>query len=202
MQLAKSILVKYNRSLFLNKYSYKIVLVSGYAWLIRNNKLAIAVETITNNKKPLTEDAELALAICRTLQSMTDYSIRIEHPYLNVYTNDDHSLELLSTLSTEAVKYVSMPNPASNLIANSEIVKNLDYAYKIYIGNTNRNHASFVEWATDNDNVRLSKRCILQLTRDKSYGGIYIYAKNQRTLTMVQMFLGSDITRISSLIKA
>lgn len=205
MKLPKSVQVKESVKLFLNKYNYKIVLVTKHADLFRNKGYLQFADVDANILMPENIDDQLYCLgqfLCKLDQR--DFSVRIEYPYVNIYLNDPSILELIAKENSSYIKEIYMP-PASlqTFKPGVTITKKLDFDYKIYIGvRKNRNHKNFVEWAEQTKKIRLTNLSRVNLLRDYSRCSSYFYAKDALTLTMVKMFLGSDITRIEQLIKA
>ena len=137
------------------------------------------------------------------MASFQDYTIRIEHPWINFYTNDTKHVELLTALNPGQIKYVCIPNKANpSLQPRSVIVKTLDFGFKIHMGTTRQDYINFVNWSKNNSKIRLTRKSERDLSKAKSWGGSYFYVKDEKTLTMVKVFLGSDINRIEAVLKA
>ena len=197
----------------MNKYKYKIVLVCPVANWFRGNDLDNVSQKLLelDQSKPLppwikirtADDKLFCCDLYKAMRSLTDYELRVEHPLINVYTNNTNHVETLALVDSTRVKYISIPNKSNpDLITNSVIVKNLDYDYKIHMGRTRQEYSNFIQWATNNNKIRLPKKVIRDLTKTNSWGGSYFYVKGANTLTMVRVFLGSDIAKIESVIKA
>lgn len=212
MKLPKSVLIKDTVSLFANKYKYKIVLVCPGAGFFRGNKLDYALEKLTEIqsgsynpswfKTKSKEDLEYCFALHTVLSSLVDYDVRIEQPLLNFYTNTPGNLEKLAALDSNRVKYICLPNKNIGVLEkNTVVVKKLDYKYKIYLGSSKQDHSSFIKWCENNSKLRLTKSAKRDLSKNRSWGGSYLYVKDDKTLTMVRMFLGSTIIKIDTVIK-
>jgi len=214
VKIAKSILIKDTLSLFSNKYKYKVVLLCPLASWFRGNELTNVAERIEDlknrgvhpqwTKLKLPDDIAFTKQILKTLESFgQNYDLRIEQPFINFYTNEPSYVEKFANISPERVKYVSMPNKNNpDLVAKSVIVKKLDFDYKIFMGRTRKNYADFVAWSEGNKKVKLTPTVKKHLLRDRSWGGSYFYVKGEQTLTLVKLFLGSDIAKIDNVIKA
>lgn len=213
MKLHKSILTKQTIRLFNGKYKYKIVLLSKTASWFRGNDLASVKKNLTNVgssphvwvNKLTQSDLDYALKLQIALSSMSDFIIRVESPYINFYTNNSTDIEKLAKIDNISVKYVCLPQPGSEVLLDNKkvLVKNLNYDYKITMGRTRQNHSSFVNWCKGKeDRVRLTKSASKYLSKDSSWGGYYFYVKDDKTLTMVKMFLGEGINLVESVVKA
>jgi hypothetical protein len=197
----------------MKKYKYKIVLVCPVANWFRGNDLNNVIVRLTELettgvappwvKLRSNEDKQFCRDVYTTLNKFNDYELRVEHPLINFYTNNSSYIEQLSSIDPARIKYISLPNKNNpELEAGTVIVKKLDYDYKIFMGRTRKNYNNFVTWAESNKKIRLTPTVKKQLSRDTSWGGGYFYVKGEQTMTMVRVFLGSDIAKIDSVIKA
>lgn len=212
MKLPKSVLIKETVSLFANKYKYKIVLVCPAAGWFRGNKLDYALEKLTEVKESgkyppwfkirTKDDLDYCFNLQQLMSNLVDYELRIESPLINFYTNTASNLEKLAALDENRVKFISLPNKTvSNLEKNTVIVKKLDYKYKAHLGATREEYSSFVTWCENNNKIRLTKSAKRDLSKSRSWGGSYFYVKDDNALTIVRMFLGSNIVKLETVIK-
>lgn len=213
MKLHKSILTKQTIRLFNGKYKYKIVLLSKAASWFRGGDIANVKKCLSNLsnsssvwvKKLTPDDIQYVTKLIVTLMPMQDYLIRVESPYINFYTNNSNDIEKLAKINSECVKYVCLPQPGSETLLDDKkvLVKNLDYSYRVTMGRTRQNHSNFVNWCVGKeDRVRLTKSASKYLNKDSGWGGYYFYVKDDKTLTMVKMFLGEGINLVESVVKA
>lgn len=214
MKLHKSVRIKDTVSLFMNAYQYKVVLVCAGANWFRGNDLDFVASKLQDlDSNNLTNppwlkfkndgDKEYCVDVFNAFKTLTDYEIRVEHPIINFYTNNKSHVELLTALDPERIKYICIPNKQNpSLEENTVIVKKLDYDYKVHIGRTRRSHADFISWANGSDKIRLTPRVTRDLNHTHSWGGGYFYVKGDKVLTMVKMFVGSEINKIERVIKA
>ncbi len=212
MKLSPLIQTKQTIRLFNGKYKYKIVLLSKAAsWFrggdIENVKKNLANVSSSNSvwvKKLTADDMLYVTRLITALQPMENFLIRVESPYINFYSNNDRDVEKLAKIDSQNVKYVCLPEPGSETLLDDKkvLVKNLDYAYKITMGRTRQNHSNFVNWCIGKeDRVRLTKSASRYLSKNSSWGGYYFYVKDDKTLTMVKMFLGEGINLVESVVK-
>jgi hypothetical protein len=209
MKLPKSVLIKDTVSLFANKYKYKIVLVCPVAGWFRGNKLDLVLEKLTEGVFPPwvkikgKEDLDYCFSLQKLMTTLSDYEIRVESPRINFYTNNTSDIEKLAALDANRVKFICLPNKASpNLIEGSVIVKTLDYGFRVHLGSSKSSYINFVKWCDGNEKVRLPKRAKHDLSKNSSWGGGYFYVKDEKTLTMVRLFLNNVITKVETVIKA
>lgn len=211
MKLHSSIQTKQTIRLFNRKYKYKIVLLSRAASWFRGNDLInvkknlASAKSYVGSQKLTSSDFLYAQKLLVSFSSMNDFIIRVESPYINFYTNNDSDVEKLAKIDSDHVKYVCLPAPGSESLLDDKkvLVKNLDYAYKINMSRTRSNHSNFVTWCADKtDRIRLTKTAKRNLSRDGAWGGYYFYVRDDKTLTMVKMFLGEGIGNIESVVKA
>lgn len=210
MKLPKTLLVKDTLKLFHNKYQYKIVFRSSGAILFRNKNYNYAHNILNKNSKPFylkikEEDKNQIEKMINLLETFdqNEFTLRIESPLISLYTNNEKYIENIISADSKNVKYVCVPN--KNLPAlekNNVIVKKLNFQYKVYIGTTNQNYNSFVAWAEQNSKIKITKKCKKDLSNSKSFGGSYFYVADEKNMTVVKLFLGSNISKIETVTKA
>ncbi len=122
MKLPKSVLIKETVSLFANKYKYKIVLVCPVAGWFRGNKLDYVLEKLNEGNFPSwvkiksKEDLEYCFKLRDLMTTLGDYELRIESPRINLYTNDNTTVEKLASLDEQRVKFICLPNRNSPVL--------------------------------------------------------------------------------------
>ena len=212
MKLPKSLKVKETTSLYSNKFCYKVVIVTPFASFFRRSDagdLKLKLLKLDRSKLPSfikiksPEDISYAVKICEVIEEAScDHNIRIESPYLNFYCSDSLTVELLVNVDPSQIKYITIPfNTSPTLSENTVIVKKLDFDYKVTMGRTRKDHCDFLDWALKSDKIKLTKKIKKDLTRSNSWGGGYFYVKGEKTLTMVRMFLGSNIAKTETVLK-
>lgn len=196
----------------MGKYQYKVVLVSPGAHWFRGKNLKLVEQKLLDEKvckywltDPAGENKKFVKDLVETFKqfNLDEYDIRIEMPLINVYTNNKTQVETLTAVNPNFVKFVSLPNKTSPTLKQGQIiVKNLDFDYKVFMGSTRRDYKDFLNWSVNNDKVKITKKCTKDLNLSRSFGGSYFYVKGEKNLTVVKMFLGSDISRVEHIIKA
>ena len=179
----------------MDKYQYKAVLVCPVAsWFRGVNLEYIREKLLEIENKPLPldtplwsklrnrDDLEYCLKLEHGLSTIKDFSVRVEHPLISLYSNN--------------INDIVRPK----LEKNTVFLPKIKYGFKITIGKSTHSHENFIAWAAKSDHVKLTKSCIRALTRSKSWGGSYFYAKDERSITMVRMFLTAEISRIDRVI--
>ena len=212
MKLAPSIQIKQTTKLFNNRYKYKIVLVSKAAAWFRGcdfDNVAKGLQDQANpaagawivKLTPLEQTYTLSLLI--SLKKFKDYELRIESPFISFYTNTAVDIEKLANIDVDRVKYVCLPAAGTDsmLDEGKVIVKNIDFAYKVTMGRTRQDFSEFVKWCEGKDKIRMPKRAKADLSKSKCWGGSHFYVKDEKTLTMVKMFVGGFIHSVESVIK-
>ena len=201
----------------MDTYQYKAVLVCPVSTWFRGCNLDFArqkLRAIDPTKLPFLSppwsklrsraDLDYCIALESKLSNFQDFDIRVEHPLLNFYTNNFNDIISITSVDIDRIKYVSVPDEVlyPKLEKNTVFLPKIDFGFKITMGKTRTSYDSFINWAETSDKVRLTKRCIQDLTSDRSWGGSYFYVKDEKSLTMVKMFLGTEIGRIDRVINA
>jgi len=212
MKLNQKIPIKRTKKLFDNTYKYKAVIVNVFAGYFRGNNIQFVQEKLKGVKKtgmlPIwaktatEKDINFSLELGKTLSKMTDYSIRVENPVISFYTNNEQDLKAVTDLDPDSVKYISLPERQQSMEKDTVYVKKLDYGFKITMGRTTQSHSNFLQWCQANPGkIRMPKRCFADFAEDHSWGGGYFYVKDDKTLTMVKMFLGNSVARVDRVVK-
>jgi len=204
-------LTKITNRLFNNKYQYKVVLVCGGASYFRDRdfdqirqRLAVfnfEERYYKNAGIKNQEELDWTFKLLVALQNLNDHSIRVEQPFVSIYTNTKKDVDKLIKLEPSKVKYISVPPTNNPLAENTIISSKIDFEYRITLGKTTREHSAFVDWATNNKKLRLTKSCIKDLYKNHSWGGTYFYITGDNNLLMAKMHLGEAINRVDRIVK-
>jgi len=206
---------KETKSLFLKKYQYKIVLVCPAASLFRGGDFESTLKTLNDvdlaaeQAKPISwvtrlkdpEDLTLSKAICNDLKKMQDVDVRVESPWLSIYTNNAKDMALLVRHYEEHIKYVSRPSNPDSLSDGVVVMPKMDFDYKVTLSATKTEHSAFVQWASTNGKIKVTKSCARDLTKNRSWGGTHFYVTGDNNLLMAKMHLGGCIAKIQRIIK-
>ena len=154
-----------------------------------------------NNKIRTSEEMAYAYQLASTLKRISDtVEIRVESPWVSIYTNDLRIVDTLVKLDETKVKYISSPPNGTILKEGNVIISNRDYDYRVTVGKTMQDHTAFVEWADANsDKTKLTKSCRKDLLNESSWGGAYFYITGDNALLMAKMLLGSVITKVETI---
>jgi hypothetical protein len=205
--------VKHSQRLFENQFRYKAVVVCPGGHWFRGKNLDYAQEMLddwnTGNlqknqwlKIKSHSDYQYCLSLLKILKKATDFHLRIEHPLLSFYSNDYSVVIAIANLDVTKTKYIAEPPVNINITQGEIILKRIDYDFKVTIGATRQNFANFVQWSENSKKVKMTKGCKKELRKDRSWGGSYFYVKDEQTLLLVKMFIGSEMARIDKVIKA
>ena len=209
-------LIKKTNRLFNNKYQYKIVLVVAGAVYFRDRDIVNVYHGLEQidldqdnlklrhrqNSIKLKEDLDYALKLQHVLSTMKDYDIRVEIPWISIYANDKNDINRLINLDSDKVKYVCEP-PTNQVLSKDTIILNkINHDYRITLGKTSQDHTAFIDWASTNKKLKLTKGCIKELSKPHSWGGTYFYVTGENNLLMAKMHLGDAINKIDRIVKA
>jgi hypothetical protein len=178
--------------------------------LLRSNRLGSAFDELQkiNLKSPsqyknaikTQEQLDYALQLLNYLVNMKDYEIRVESPWVSVYTNNAADVTNLANIDKEQVKYVSLPSNSS-LEENTIILPKVNFDYRVTLGKTTQEYSTFIAWAEANKKLRLTKGCKRELLAPRSWGGTYFYVSGDNNLLMVKMHLGPSVNKVERIIK-
>lgn len=205
---------KTTKKLFMGTYQYKVVLVCACSGMFRGNDLEKTKEILKNydvtnlaaNKwswgSPKTQaDIDYANDIVKVLDKLENYTVRVETPWLSIYSNSTKDLDKIVKTNESAVKYYCIP-PANGLTAGTVIMPKINFEFKVTLSKTTQSHVDFVEWAENNNKIKLTKRCIKDLSRNKSWGGSHFYINGEKTLLLAKMQLSSCIGKVERILSS
>ena len=208
---------KVTKKLFNGIYQYKIVLTCAGSSLFRHNDLDTVYKTlleITIPPQPKTaqfgyrrggisnqDDLDYAFQLQKALSKMSDIDIRVESPWLSIYSNNLADISKLSKINVDQVKYISKPPDNTTLDAGTVIMPKMNYDFRITMGKTTQEHSTFVEWAESNKKLKLTKSCVKNLLKPRSWGGTHFYITGDNNLLMARMHLGGSISKVERIVK-
>lgn len=207
-------LIKTTNKLFLGTYQYKTVLVCPGASLFRSMDLDATLEGLMKidldrvdthrySKSIKTkEDLDYAFKLQKALSKSENIEVRVESPWISVYSKDKATVDLLCKLDPDRVKYISVPPSGLTLEHNTVIMPKTPFDYRITLGKTTQCHDTFIEWAEQNTKVKLTKSSKKDLSKKLSWGGTHFYVKGDNNLLMVKMHLGGSISKVERIVKA
>jgi hypothetical protein len=206
-------LIKTTSKLFRGIYQYKVVLVCPNAHFFRNSDWQQCLHLLQKSSiSPgvrqgslsfkSVEDKDYALALYEVLSVLVDLNVRIENPWITVYTNNKSHLDDLTKLDKTRVKYICLPPVNVSLSSDTVIMPKMNYDFQVTLGKTTQEHSAFISWAASNQKLKLTKSCIAALTRNRSWGGTHFYVTGDNNLLMSKMHLGGSISKVSRIIKA
>jgi hypothetical protein len=210
---------KQTKKLFYGTYQYKIVLVCAGAGWFRNKdwdytaamlgKVDVDKNSAQNPSYTryngisikTKEDLDYAFNLLKLLRKLEDVDLRIESPWISLYTNTEKNIDKVTKLDTARIKYVSVPAKDTVLESGTVILPKVDFDYKITMGRTMQNYTTFVDWADASNKLKLTKTCRKQLSNNSSWGGSYFYVTGDKNLMLTKMHLGGTIAKIERVIK-
>ena len=205
---------KTTRRLFYGTYQYKIVLVCAGAQMFRANDMASTILQlqkidITDKSVPpwrnthikTQDELDYAFKLQAVLSQLTDVELRVESPWISIYTNSKTDVDILTKLDESKVKYISAPLPNTGLSCDTVIMPKINFEFKVTLGRTTQEHSAFITWATGNKKLRLTESCVIALNRPRSWGGTYFYITGDNNLLMARMHLGGSIGKVERIVK-
>lgn len=209
---------KTTKKLFNGKYRYKIVLVSAVAQAFRPKDASAVIKNLQKVQiDPIRkegystwrgtfvrsqDDIDYAFKLCNTLATLEEITVRVESPWVSVYTNEKLHVDALINLDAKKVKYVCEPPPNTELVIGTVLMSKVDFDYKVTMSRTSHEYSAFVQWADTNPKLKLTKGCKTELSKNKSWGGTFFYITGENNLLMAKMHLGGSINKIERIIKA
>jgi GTP cyclohydrolase III len=79
---------------------------------------------------------------------------------------------------------------------------NTNFDYKVTLGKTASENTAFIDWATASHKVRLTKSCMRDLKKIRSWGGTHFFISGDNNLLLAKMHLGGSISKVEKIIKS
>jgi hypothetical protein len=188
-----------------------VIICAGAQWF-RNNDLNEALDKLKaidlakfsykSNTIKTQDDLDYAFKLQTALSGLSDVEVRVESPWLSIYSNNRKDIDKLSKIDVEKVKYISVPASNTGLDKDTVVMPKMNYDYRITLGKTNQEHSTFIDWANANKKCKLTKSCVSALLRPRSWGGQHFYITGDNNLLLAKMHLGSSIAKVERIVKA
>jgi len=181
------------------------VLVSSYASNFRSGDWDKCLECIEKSiiiSPKNSQDKQYALDLYELLSKLTDLEIRVESPWISLYSNNKQDIEHIANIDKSRVKYISRPPETSILTTGTVLMPKMNYDYRITLGKTTQEHSAFIAWANSNKKCKLTKSCIRDLQKTRSWGGTHFYITGDNNLLLARMHLGGSISKVERIVKA
>lgn len=215
------------KKLFYGKFLYKLVVENTLASIFRssyanNRDLGYAKQVIDNlseleaQGKPLTkqtyrstsfvssEEFDDVKTIYRILKSSSGYRIRCEVNTLAIFSNDKSLLLKISdNLNIRAIEFWEPAAGSVKLLTHGKNIKVVNkksnYKYQIFL-HYRKVDPNVVDWFTANeDKVKVGGTTLRYFSKGYT-GSSYIYVRDDRVLSLVQMLIGHAICKIDELV--
>jgi len=151
----------------------------------------------TKNK----DDTGYGIKLATELMHESAIDVRVESPWISIYTNNQSLIKKLVKINPDHVKYVCEPETGANLQEGTIIMPKMDYDYRVTLGKTVQEHSAFIAWADTNKKCKLTKSCIRELQRPRSWGGTHFYITGDNNLLLAKMHLGGSISKVERIVK-
>jgi hypothetical protein len=146
-------------------------------------------------------DRLYGIDVAKLLINQKDLDIRVENPWISIYTNDRKLINQLAKINESHVKYIAEPDVNTQLAEGTVVMPKMDYDYRITMGKTVQPNYSFIEWAEKSPKCKLTKSCIRDLQKPRSWGGTHFYITGDNNLLLAKMHLGGSVSKVERIVK-
>ena len=112
---------KRTNKLFLDKYRYKVVLITKFAPMFRNKDISLIISKIQSWKNvdkfpPYIygghkADYDIGLNIANTINSSSaEYKVMVSSPWISFYTDSETDFNIVTKTLKNHIRYISMPS--------------------------------------------------------------------------------------------
>lgn len=206
--------------LFYNEYAYKLVVRNQLSHLFREKNYAWAKQNLDKLQSQL-ENSEEQLVFTRGLRSeyiersefqqaqilfheftnFNDMKLRVEHPRIQVYSNNLNWLKRLATKVKNVVEFWEPDSSNINLLEANTIVVHqpTTMQYKITLGK--KTASNFTNWVDSNpDKVRMGPVTYNEIQNNGYTKGLYFYVRDEKVLNLVNLIVGGNIQRVDKIV--
>lgn len=214
MSLLTDLKTAYTQRLFKNKYSYKIsrnvIYSKNVQRYIRKLDFVKPLELLEKlRQNPLNvhySEAHVADSIetIKLISSFDPSEYKLVGNFnLTLLTNNKEYVEKLAALDKLFLTHLSIPYDGVELQPGQIVRKTISHKYVVYLTPyIKKDMSSFLNWATDNPNIRLTYKTSRELKLGISlWGNGYFYVKNDKAMTMVKLMLGQYISKVDTVVK-
>jgi hypothetical protein len=211
---------KKTTKLFFNKYVYKVAVRTPLSILFRGKDLlntrqqvgALAERfggtrfTSTNiangwrsRQQATSADVFIGLMLLDQLESLSNFTLRVENSTLGVYCNDLDFISKITNINDIDIEEIAVPETdevRDYLLSNPKSIIRGEYThkYKVTINALWESADNFKSWA-----VNLPK---IKTTKNKYRYGGHFYVADEKTLSLCYIFLADKIRKVEQLVTA
>jgi hypothetical protein len=209
---------KKTTKLFFNRFVYKVAVRTPLSTLFRGKNLPntrqqieVLADRFSNNRVSSTNitngwrsrqqatstDVFVGLLLLDQLESLSDFTLRVENSTLGLYSNDLDFISKIINIVNIDVEEIAVPETdevRDFLLSNPKAIIRGEYThkYKVTITGLWDSADNFKEWA-----VKLPK---IKTTNNKyKYGG-HFYVADEKTLSLCHIFLADKIRKVEQLV--
>jgi len=195
--------------LFYDEYPYKIVVVNGLAAIFRDMKYTYSKEVLDDlqhkaengdqlyiskfNKREIISSETFSYAskiyACLTDPKAPKHKLRIEHPHMQIYSNDYDWLKTIGK-KINAIEIWEPNADVAPLLDKNVVVTKTKPPFPIRVTLGSECDPSFADWIMNNsDKAWAGYMCLENI---KSYGyarGMYFYVRDEKVLSLITLFV-------------
>lgn len=208
---------KKTNKLFFEKYAYKVSITTPLAPCFRGKNLTktqdelnflahkfnpnldgkVQVGQSWSKRYASFEDIISGTRIIETLNTIDDFTLRVEGSILGIYFNEEDILDKIVSIRNIEVREVSKPENDSIkdfLLSNPKRIIRKEYTHKFKVAvKALWNEApDFLEWASKMPKIKLNRSSY-------KYGG-YFYVADAKTLSVCRLYLGNKLSKVEEIV--
>jgi hypothetical protein len=209
---------KKTTKLFFNKYVYKVAVRTPLSTLFRGKNLPntrqqiealserfdnkrVSSTSITNRwrsrQQATSTDVFVGLLLLDQLDSLSDFTLRVENSTLGLYCNDLDFISKVTNIVGINVEEIAVPendDVRDFLLSNPKSIIRGEYThkYKVTVNALWESADNFKAWA-----VKLPK---IKTTNNKYRFGGHFYVADEKTLSLCHIFLADKIRKVEQLV--
>jgi len=203
--------------LFYDEYPYKVTLKNNLGHIFRDKNLAFAKQEIDRLQQkydqglPLVRVAYLkehkyevetfleARDLYIEFSKQDDYKLRIQNPYMQIYSHDYDWLHYISEKIKSTFEFWEPNQKLPTLEKNVIVVEEEpEYLYKVTLDSTV--DANLASWIRNNPGKAKAGRTCLETIENNGFcRGFYFFVRDDKILQLLNLFIGK-VQRIDKLV--
>ena len=207
--------------LFYGQYVYKVVIRNEIAHLFREKNYTWAKYSLDKLQAQLEEGADqlhfvrgqrwaavsisdflTAQKLFHEFTNFDNCKLRVENPWLSVYSNDIKWLKNLTSKVGDSCQEFWEPNSKNIKLLESNTIISYsikDYKYKVTLGS--KTCPNFINWIDSNrDKIKIGNKTYEAINDNCYTKGLYFYVRDEKVLNLINLIIGPAAQRIDKIV--
>lgn len=167
------------------------------------NKEPLALKNYSRTQLIRESDFLAAKYLLNLFENNNDYTLRIQHPTIAIYSNDSHWLENnFIGQEVDTIQY-SKPDPSyiDQLQIKNTIIVDQEFPYEYKVTLESKVDSSLYTWIIGNLNkIKIGNTCLQEIKNGGFVRGFYFFVRDEKVLRLVTLMIGASIARVDKIV--